>query len=76
MRTTEGNGLYGIDVVAKEPSHLASLVMAVVHLALEVSTDEQWALVMLPEDVDLCIVEELALVALDYLKALVLSRGP
>jgi hypothetical protein len=63
-------------VITKESTDFTGLVVAIVDLALEITADKQRALVVLAEDIDLSIVEELSLVALDDLKALVLGWCP
>lgn len=63
-------------MVAQETSDFSCLIVAVVDLALEVTADKQRALVVLAENIDLCIMEELSLVALDNLEALVLGWCP
>ena len=73
---TECNSFHGVDVITKEATDFTGLVVAIVDLALEITADKQRALVVLAEDIDLSVVEELSLVGLDDLEALVLGWRP
>ena len=63
-------------MISDLPTDLTSKIVRIVDFSLKVTTNKEWALVMLSEHIDLTVVESLALSCFDDLKASIFHRGP